>query len=91
MEKKQTMVDFGIDEFDLGSLVHGRNSRYRHFKLYATSNHYGTMNKGHYTACCRDSTYEKWFYFDDESVTPVIDPNNIRSNAVYILFYSTID
>ena len=35
------------------------------YDLYAVSNHYGTMNGGHYTAMCQNPVNKLWYEFDD--------------------------
>ena len=91
--KRLTMVDFN-NELDLESVVKSKsnsvNPRYSRFKLYAVSNHYGTMDAGHYTAYCKNPEYNKWFKFDDQEVME-INGNEVRSAAAYILFYTAID
>ena len=39
-----------------------------YYDLYAVSNHYGSLNGGHYTATCLNSIKNKWYYFDDSRV-----------------------
>jgi ubiquitin carboxyl-terminal hydrolase 8 len=55
------MVDFNVNELDLKSVVKINKPRYTKLKLYAVSNHYGTMDAGHYTAYCKNAEYNKWF------------------------------
>ena len=64
------------------------------YDLYAISNHYGSLNGGHYTAFCQNPIAQKWFEFDDTHVTKVSPKNNLdeieRSvvgKAAYVLFY----
>jgi len=62
-------------------------------------NHFGEMNRGHYTVIARDwdgivssatseSTYlsSQWYSFNDENVESV-DEKTIKTDAAYILFY----
>lgn len=84
------MVDFNVNELNLDGVVKSNNPRYSRFKLYAVSNHYGTMDAGHYTAYCKNSEYNQWFKFDDQDVME-ISGNEVRSAAAYILFYTAID
>jgi len=41
------------------------------YDLYAVSNHYGTLNGGHYTAMCRNPVTETWYEFDDSSISKI--------------------
>jgi ubiquitin carboxyl-terminal hydrolase 8 len=84
------MVDFNVNELDLQSVVKVNKPRYSRFQLYAVSNHYGTMDAGHYTAYCKSAEHNKWFKFDDQDVME-ISGNEVRSSAAYILFYTAID
>jgi len=84
------MVDFSVNDLDLSRVVKMNKPRYSRFKLYAVSNHYGTMDAGHYTAYCKNSQCNRWFKFDDQDVME-INGNEVRSAAAYILFYTAID
>lgn len=84
------MVDFHLNDLDLQGVVKSKKSLYSRYKLYAVSNHYGTMDAGHYTAYCKNAEYNKWFKFDDQDVME-ISGNEVRSAAAYILFYTAID
>ncbi|KAG8229017.1 hypothetical protein J437_LFUL007571 [Ladona fulva] len=96
--KKQTMVDFPLEDLDVSSWVtmdstsgsfshHRRNTLYN---LYGVSNHYGTIDGGHYTAHCKSSVFHKWYKFDDHEVSE-LSPSDVVSPAAYILFYSSVD
>ncbi|CAG8569341.1 3180_t:CDS:2, partial [Diversispora eburnea] len=56
------------------------------YDLYAVSNHYGSLNGGHYTACVRNGYRQEWHNFDDSRVS-VCDIKNVKSRAAYNLFY----
>lgn len=56
------------------------------YDLYAVSNHYGSLNGGHYTAFCRNPIDNKWYEFDDSSVSR-IDSGSAVTKAAYVLFY----
>lgn len=54
------------------------------YDLYAVIDHTGHALSGHYTASClRDGD---WYRFDDAAVFP-IEPDQIISEATYLLFY----
>ena len=36
------------------------------FNLYAVSNHFGSLEGGHYTAYCSSDVLKKWYKFDDQ-------------------------
>jgi ubiquitin carboxyl-terminal hydrolase 8 len=90
-KKRITDIDFPVDCLDLTGLVKDRHqispSATWKYQLYGTSNHYGTMDSGHYTAYCRKK--QSWAKFDDQEVNAMMSAN-VPSAAAYILFYSQI-
>jgi Ubiquitin carboxyl-terminal hydrolase len=56
------------------------------YDLYGVICHFGSLNKGHYTALVRHK--ENWYYCDDETITlkRTVDESSIEESA-YILFY----
>ena len=62
--------------------------------MFAISNHYGSLNGGHYTAYCENPIAKTWYEFDDSSVTKISSSNSLEeienvivSKAAYVLFY----
>ncbi len=41
------------------------------YDLYAVSNHFGNVGYGHYTAYGKNPDNNKWYNFDDSSVSEV--------------------
>ncbi|XP_058821827.1 ubiquitin carboxyl-terminal hydrolase 8 isoform X2 [Topomyia yanbarensis] len=93
--KKQSYVLFPLDALDMtahiapSELNRNRKLRTRRYHLYGVSNHYGSMESGHYTAFCRNSVHQKWYKFDDHTVSH-LDMSDVCSSAAYILFYSML-
>ncbi|XP_053690656.1 ubiquitin carboxyl-terminal hydrolase 8 [Sabethes cyaneus] len=93
--KKQNYVKFPLTEFDMtahiapSEISRNRKLRNRRYHLYGVSNHYGSMESGHYTAFCRNSIHQKWYKFDDHMVSS-LDVSDVCSSAAYILFYSML-
>lgn len=56
------------------------------YDLYSISNHFGSLNGGHYTAFCKNPVYQKWFNFDDTDVSKASE-SEIVTKAAYVLFY----
>lgn len=56
------------------------------YRLYAISNHYGSVGFGHYTAFAFHPKDNSWYCFDDSSVSKVTE-DQIVTSAAYILFY----
>ncbi|XP_076376585.1 uncharacterized protein LOC117222149 isoform X2 [Megalopta genalis] len=97
LEKRNTAVDFPLTDFNLKPyLVTDSNTptisniRSYNYSLYAMSNHYGTMEGGHYTAYCKNATQNKWYKYDDQTVTEVTT-NQVKSQntSAYLLFYTS--
>ncbi|XP_035005083.2 ubiquitin carboxyl-terminal hydrolase 48-like isoform X2 [Hippoglossus stenolepis] len=62
------------------------------YELYACVEHFGDLRGGHYTAKIKSQDDEKWYSFNDDSVTlldyqPFQKDNIQRSQSVYLLFY----
>ncbi|XP_075222573.1 ubiquitin carboxyl-terminal hydrolase 8-like isoform X2 [Lycorma delicatula] len=88
--KKQTFVNFPLENLNMRNYsVKGSEQRNESYNLYAVSNHYGTMETGHYTAYCYNAELNRWFKFDDQEVAD-ISPSEVKTSAAYILFYSAL-
>ncbi|XP_072764207.1 uncharacterized protein [Anoplolepis gracilipes] len=98
LEKRNTAVDFPLTGFNLKpylvmentNAIMTNNIRNYNYTLYAMSNHYGTMDGGHYTAFCKNATQNKWYKYDDQTVTEV-SPSQVKSQntSAYLLFYTS--
>lgn len=89
-KKKQNYVRFPLENLDMTPYIAKSESRSvtpKTYQLYGVSNHYGSMESGHYTAFCKSGNYGRWFKFDDQVVSP-LDTSNVVSSAAYILFYT---
>lgn len=60
------------------------------YRLYAISNHYGSVGFGHYTAFALHPKDNSWYCFDDSSVN-MVSEDQIVTPAAYILFYERIE
>lgn len=88
-QKLQTTVDFPLEHLDLSQYVIGPKNTLKRYNLYAVSNHYGSLDGGHYTAYCKNTTRQHWFKFDDHEVSE-ISTSTVKSSAAYIFFYSSL-
>ena len=87
--KIQEFIDFPVEGLDLSNYVlqSGDNSGNKLvYDLYAVSNHYGSLNGGHYTAFAQNPINKRWYEFDDSEVSR-IDASKIATKASYVLFY----
>jgi len=75
---------------DVRNFTPVQDQRYLIYNLYGVSNHYGTMEGGHYTAYCKNTAYSKWYKFDDHEVSE-ISSSDVSSGAAYILFYAAVE
>uniref|UniRef100_A0A3Q3JR03 ubiquitinyl hydrolase 1 n=1 Tax=Monopterus albus TaxID=43700 RepID=A0A3Q3JR03_MONAL len=80
ISKSTAYVSFPLTNLDLGPYGPVDPVLY---DLYAICNHAGTVNTGHYTACCLDEN--GWCFYND-SVTQVSE-NQLQTNQAYVLFY----
>ena len=55
------------------------------YDLYAVTNHFGSLNGGHYTAFGKNPD-GNWYNFNDSQVSSA-GVKNICSNSAYLLFY----
>ncbi|CAH1789341.1 unnamed protein product [Owenia fusiformis] len=85
-QKITTTVDFPLRDMSLNGIIQGPK-RTKPYNLYAVSNHYGTMEGGHYTAFSRNSLTERWHRFDDHMVSDMSE-REVKTSAAYILFYN---
>lgn len=94
-KKKQNFVKFPLQDLDMtahiapSELSRNKTLRARRYHLFGVSNHYGSMESGHYTAFCKNTVHQKWYKFDDHTVSS-LDTSDVCSSAGYILFYSSL-
>ena len=85
------MIEFPVEGLNLSQYVMnnkegGKNSQQNIYDLYSISNHYGSLNGGHYTAFAQNPVNKKWYEFDDTDVSKA-DSGKVVSKAAYVLFY----
>jgi len=89
--KKQNLVNFELRNLNVGQFaIDGFENKFSQFNLYAVSNHFGSLEGGHYTAYCSSNVLKGWHKYDDQDVS-TMQPENVVSSAAYILFYSAIE
>ncbi|KAI1892727.1 hypothetical protein AGOR_G00136520 [Albula goreensis] len=89
-DKLDTVVDFPIRDLNMSEFVCDPKASPYVYDLIAVSNHYGGMGGGHYTAFAKNEVDEKWYYFDDSSVSSATE-DQIVTKAAYVLFYQRRD
>ncbi|XP_035283172.1 ubiquitin carboxyl-terminal hydrolase 15-like isoform X2 [Anguilla anguilla] len=89
-DKLDFLVDFPLRDLDMSEFLINPNTGPCTYDLIAVSNHYGGLGGGHYTAFAKNKDNDKWYYFDDSSVSPASE-DQIVSKAAYVLFYQRRD
>ena len=91
VRKKQRFIKFEMKNLNLGYLAtEGFENKNHLYNLYAVSNHYGSLRRGHYTAYCSSIDHSSWYKYDDQNVSSV-DHADVVTPAAYILFFSAVD
>ncbi|XP_064012715.1 ubiquitin carboxyl-terminal hydrolase 4 isoform X2 [Pogoniulus pusillus] len=85
-DKLDTVVEFPVRGLNMSEFVCDPRAGSYVYDLIAVSNHYGAMGVGHYTAFAKNKVNDKWYYFDDSSVS-VASEDQIVTKAAYVLFY----
>ncbi|VDD93746.1 unnamed protein product [Enterobius vermicularis] len=94
VNKNDTLVAFGTDTLDLKSCLHSSaTSSGSRYKLYAVTNHIGSLNSGHYVAYIRnvqDDGTTQWLVVDDDVVRPISE-NVLCTKHAVVLYYIRTD
>ena len=84
--KLQNLVTFPLDNLDLSNYVIGYKKNSFIYELYGVCNHSGGVLGGHYTSYVKNAN-NKWYHFNDTSVSEVSLTESIISPKAYVLFY----
>lgn len=74
--KKQNYVHFPINNFDISDYVTNSVKQRRPvspYNLFAVSNHYGTLNRGHYTAFCKNYKSKVYVFIGPPCLTKKLE------------------
>ncbi|XP_030314451.1 ubiquitin carboxyl-terminal hydrolase 4 isoform X2 [Calypte anna] len=85
-DKLDTVVEFPIRGLNMSEFVCDPRAGSYVYDLIAVSNHYGAMGVGHYTAYAKNKVNDRWYCFDDSSVS-LASEDQIVTKAAYVLFY----
>ena len=93
-KKSNNLISFPINNLNLTAYAEGYDNLECSLRLLSIGCHRGMLNGGHYYAICRHSD-NKWYKFDDETVTEH-DINQNKNKQIlfkeaYILIYERID
>ncbi|ETE70111.1 Ubiquitin carboxyl-terminal hydrolase 33, partial [Ophiophagus hannah] len=82
-----THVSFPLEGLDLQPfLAKDSPAQIAVYDLLSVICHHGTAINGHYIAYCRNNLNNRWYEFDDQSVTEVTE-STIQNAEAYVLFY----
>jgi len=85
-QKNQILVTFPLDNLDLTKYVVGYKKESYKYDLYGVCCHSGGVLGGHYTSYVKNAN-NKWYNFNDTSVSEVGVVDSIISPKAYCLFY----
>ncbi|KAM3155138.1 hypothetical protein ABEW05_004324 [Botrytis cinerea] len=81
-------VDFPIEGLDLSSrVIESQDGKEEIYDLIAVDDHYGGMGGGHYTAFAKNFSDQKWYEYNDSSVSETKNLNSMVTKNAYLLFY----
>ena len=89
--KIETLVEYPLDGFDMAPhCAVNSNGTKKLYDLVGVSNHYNRFSpaiRKHYTTSCRDQLGEPWWLMNDAKIELYENPQEVVSNAGYILVY----
>lgn len=88
-QKNQIYIEFPF-ELDLTTYVIGYKKNSFKYELFGVCNHSGGVLGGHYT-CYIKNANDKWYHYNDTSVSEVPLTQSIVSPKAYVLFYRKIN
>ncbi|CDW80741.1 ubiquitin carboxyl-terminal hydrolase 11 [Stylonychia lemnae] len=85
------LYDLDLSQYlSLSNQDQSQNDMSTKYDLYAVVNHFGTINRGHYTSAVKNLQTNNWVSYDDSSVKDIPE-SKVRSQYAYILFYQRKD
>ncbi|KAJ2999068.1 hypothetical protein NUW58_g112 [Xylaria curta] len=86
-DKLETLVEFPTENLDITSRVLQREEgKQEIYDLIGVDCHYGGLGGGHYTAYAKNFIDERWYSYNDSSVSQTTTERIVDSSA-YMLFY----
>lgn len=85
--KISSPVIFPLTGLDMRQYLHKDcKSQVSTYDLSAVICHHGTVGSGHYICYAKHAPTDKWFEYDDQTVTQV-SPETVQNCEAYVLFY----
>ena len=85
--KIESLVNFPIENLDMGQYMSNNKEGENIYDLFAVANHRGGLHGGHYFAYCKNYLDNNWYEFNDSNVSK-IEKKDIVTKGAYVLFYS---
>lgn len=85
--KINDLIKFPINNLHIKNITSDIDPLDYKYNLYATVNHSGGLGGGHYVANCKNVLDEKWYHFNDSTISYINDESEIVDSSAYILFY----
>ncbi|XP_069693943.1 ubiquitin carboxyl-terminal hydrolase 15-like isoform X2 [Periplaneta americana] len=85
-EKVDRTVLYPMRGLNMSEFVLNKTHPEAMYDLIGVCNHFGGLGGGHYTASCQNQNDQKWYLFDDNSVSELSE-HAVVSSAAYVLFY----
>lgn len=87
MNKIDDFIHYPIIDLDISKYISSPLNDKTKYDLFSIICHRGSANHGHYYSYCLNSLKNKWYEFNDESVTEITNIENLITQNAYILFY----
>lgn len=84
--KIHTFVQYN-EIIDMSKYMTNKKREYK-YELYAISNHFGSLNGGHYYSYIKKNNY--WYRFDDNKIFELDNEEHLNNKYAYLLFYKLI-
>jgi len=84
--KNQVLITFPLEDLNLSNYVLGYKKESYVYDLFGICNHSGSLLGGHYTSYVKNAN-NKWYHFNDTSVSEVGLIDSLISQKAYCLFY----
>ena len=91
-EKNDAFVEFPTEGLDMRQYARTLANEPEPvlYDLIGVSNHFGSLNGGHYTASCKSPASGQWHYYNDSTVSSC-NRSKVVSPAAYLLWYRRRD
>jgi ubiquitin carboxyl-terminal hydrolase 8 len=89
-EKISTFIDYPLSDLNLADIYSPHNMKDQKYELYGVVQQYGSLDGGHYVACCKNPMNNKWYSYNDSSVNGIPDDKvkqHVVCKSAYMLYY----